>query len=37
MKQNENLNSLLNLLINGISAKPAPQILFMKRDCTFFC
>ena len=32
---NENLNPLLNLLINCISAKCAPQILSIKGDCTF--
>ena len=32
---NENLNPLLNLLINCISARSAPQILSIKVDCTF--
>ena len=32
---NKNLNSLLNLLINCISARSAPQILSIKVECTF--
>ena len=32
---NENLNPLVNLLINCISAKSAPQILSIKGECTF--
>ena len=32
---NKNLNPLLNLLINCISSKSAPQILSIKGDCTF--
>ena len=32
---NINLNPLLNLLINCILARSAPQILFMKSECTF--
>ena len=32
---NKNLNPLLNLLINCISAKSTPQILSIKGDCTF--
>ena len=32
---NKNLNSLLNLLINCISANSAPQMLSMKGECTF--
>ena len=32
---NKNLNSLLNLLINCISARSAPQILLIKVECTF--
>ena len=32
---NKNLNPLLNLLINCISAKSAPKILSIKNDCTF--
>ena len=31
----KNLNPLLNLLINYISARSAPQILSIKGDCTF--
>ena len=31
----ENLNLLLNLPINCISARSAPQILSMKGDCFF--
>ena len=30
----ENLNPLLNVLINCISARSAPQILSMKSECT---
>ena len=33
---NENLNPLLDLLINCISARSAPQILSIKGECTFF-
>ena len=33
--QNENLNLLLNVIINGISARSAPQILSIKVDFTF--
>ena len=33
--QNKNLNPLLNLLINCISDRSAPQILSIKDDCTF--
>ena len=33
---NENLNPLLNLLINCISARSAPQIFSIKGECTFF-
>ena len=32
---NKNLNPLLNLLINYIYAKSAPQILSVKGECTF--
>ena len=32
---NENLNHLLNLLINCISARSKPQILFIKVERTF--
>ena len=32
---NKNLNPLLNLLINCISARSAPQILSIKGECTF--
>ena len=32
---NKNLKPLLNLLINCISAKSAPQILPIKGECTF--
>ena len=32
---NKNLNPVLDLLINCISAKSAPQILSIKGDCTF--
>ena len=32
---NNNLNPLLNLLINCISARSAPQILCIKGECTF--
>ena len=32
---NKNVNSLLNLLINCISARSAPQILSIKVDFTF--
>ena len=32
---NKNLNPLLSLLINCISAKSAPQILSIKGECTF--
>ena len=32
---NKNLNLLLNLLINCISAKSAPHILSRKGECTF--
>ena len=32
---NKNLNSLLSLLINCISARSAAQILFIKGQCTF--
>ena len=32
---NENLNPLLNLLINCISVRLAPQILSIKGECTF--
>ena len=32
---NKNLNPLLNLLINCILARSAPQILFMKSECNF--
>ena len=32
---NKNLNPLLNLLINCISARYAPKILFIKGECTF--
>ena len=32
---NKNLNPLLNLLINCISARSAPQILSIKGDSTF--
>ena len=35
MTHNKNLNILLNLLINCISAKSAPQILSIKGECTF--
>ena len=31
----ENVNPLLNLLINCISARLAPQILSIKIECTF--
>ena len=33
---NKNLNPLLNLLINCISAKSAPQILALNDEDTFF-
>ena len=32
---NKNLNLLLNLLINCISVRSAPQLLSIKGDCTF--
>ena len=32
---NKNLNPLLNLLINCISARSTPQILSIKGECTF--
>ena len=32
---NENLNPLLSLLINCISARSAPQMLSIKAECTF--
>ena len=32
---NENLNPLLNLRINYISPRSAPQTLSIKRACTF--
>ena len=32
---NRNINPLLNLLINWISARSAPQILSVKSECTF--
>ena len=32
---NKNLTTLLNLLINCISAKSAPQILSLNAECTF--
>ena len=32
---NKNLNPLLDLLINCISAKSAPQILSLNVECTF--
>ena len=32
---NKNLNPLLNLLVNCISARSAPQILYIKGDCTY--
>ena len=32
---NKNLNPLLNLLVNYISARSAPQILSTKDECTF--
>ena len=32
---NKNLNHLLNLLINCISARSAPQIFSIKGECTF--
>ena len=32
---NKKRNSLLNLLINGISARPLPQILSIKGEYTF--
>ena len=32
---NKNLNPLLNLLINCISTRSAPQILPIKGECTF--
>ena len=31
----KNLNPLLNLLINCISAKSEPQILSIKGECTY--
>ena len=31
----KNLNPLLSVLTNCISARSAPQILFIKRACTF--
>ena len=34
-KHNKDLNLLFNLLINGISARSAPQILSVKHDGTF--
>ena len=33
--QNKSLNPLLNLFINCISARSAPQILSIKGECTF--
>ena len=33
---NENLNNLLNLLINYISARSVPKILSIKSECNFF-
>ena len=33
---NKNLNSLLNLLLDCISAKSAPQILSLNDEYTFF-
>ena len=35
MAHNQNLNPLLNLIINSISARSAPQILSIKGECTF--
>ena len=35
IKHNENLYHLLNLFINCISGKNAPQILSIKSECTF--
>ena len=35
MTYNKNLNPLLNLLINCISARSAPQTLSIKNECTF--
>ena len=32
---NKNLNTLLNLVINCISARFAPQVLSIKGECTF--
>ena len=32
---NENLNPLLNLLTNCISARASPQILSIKNECTY--
>ena len=34
--RNKKRISLLNLLINYISARSAPQILSMKNECSFF-
>ena len=34
-KHNKNLNPLLNLLINCLSTRSAPQILSIKDVCTF--
>ena len=33
---NKKRNSSLNLLVNGISARSAPEILSLKDDYTFF-
>ena len=35
IKYNKNLNPLLNLFINCISARSAPQVLSIKVECTF--
>ena len=32
---NKNLNPWLNVLINCVSARSAPQIMFIKGECTF--
>ena len=36
LRHSENQNPLLNLLIICISARPAPQILSVKDECTFY-
>ena len=36
MIHNKNLNALLNLLMNCITARSTPQILYIKDECNFF-